>query len=138
MRRDQAEARVAEDLRANPQIERACKAILEFAASRSEEVLQHITFGALARASQLADPSLAVVAIQYLTGDRVHLLEPRFEFIDGDLIEAIEISEVNEARRNGTFYHPETGDLVTDFESKLIVHFVLSDMGKSLRNSSSV
>src|SRR5690606_19115420 len=112
-KRDAAIALVEEDLRAHPDVARACVAIIDYFARTPREALQRITFGALSTAAGYRVSSQILPAVQYLTGARVRLLEPAYFFFDchGDEI-PIEPSVVSNAHRDGRFFHPETGDEV--------------------------
>ncbi|MEL7409478.1 MAG: hypothetical protein AAFN00_21455, partial [Cyanobacteria bacterium J06558_2] len=67
-------------------------------------------------------------AIQYLCGDRTHLLELKFELIDGEESYPISYYEYNEAQKTGELVHPETGELVSSFEDKVYMFFQPSSL----------
>jgi hypothetical protein len=120
------------DLSKSPDLLRSCFAILNYICTQPEQNLQHITFGALSRAADLKNIQDVISASRYLTG--VPLLTARFEFIDDDFIEDIPVEEVSLARKDGVFYHPDRGEIVHDFESKLFMYFTLSGEWKNLHN----
>lgn len=126
--------RIEHDLERAPEVKFACLAILDFIATKGHEFVDRLTFGQLTRVAALGDVSDVVPAIQYLTGARLHLLEPRFEFIDEerDFAEEVPLDVVARARADRIFYHPHTGEPVEDFERSLFMFFVLSGAAKAI------
>lgn len=86
------------------------------------DALKHLSYASLQRSSG-ATSDVLMAAIQYLSGS-IELLEPKFEFIEEDIIEPLDVQEVQEARRTGTLYHPISGQPVEDFETHVFMHFV--------------
>lgn len=70
---------------------------------------------------------------QYITGDKAHLLEIGFEFIDEDEIYQISKHDIHEAEKTGEFYHPDRGELVDEYEKNIYTYFTLSDQCKGIR-----
>ncbi|WP_186125058.1 hypothetical protein [Burkholderia gladioli] len=128
-------ARIDEDLGQVPELRRACLAIVDYLSDDdARQHLDRVTFGMLrkiAGASQVAD---VVPAVQYLSGARLHLLDPRFEFVDVErgLTEEVSLQTVAQARADAIFYHPHTGEPVEDFERWLMMFFVLSDDARAI------
>ncbi|NMG29339.1 hypothetical protein [Aromatoleum evansii] len=120
------------DLGRDPSVRAACIAIVDYLAGQPVQNLQHITFGALGRMAGTTSLAEIMPAIRYLTGAALPLLDPQFEFIDGEFIEPLSTTEVAEARGSGIFYHPESGEQVADFATKIFMHFSLSEEGKGL------
>ena len=106
-----------------------CLKILDFISSEKKENLNHITFRKLFELSN--GPSMPTVtsAAQYLTGDRAQLLDIAFEFCSKSLIYPLTIDEVCTARSAGEFKHPITGELVDDWEHKILIYFILGVNG---------
>lgn len=123
-----------EDLSKTPELLTVCRAILNYICRQPEQNLRHITFGALSRAANLDNIQDVIPASRYLIGARVPLLTPHFEFIEDDFIEDIPLENVAAARQEGAFYHPDKGELVADFESKLFMYFTVSPQGQEVRN----
>jgi hypothetical protein len=117
---------IKKDMARTPETGSACIAILEFIAKQDLQFVKRLTFGQLMRVAGLSDPADVLPAVQYLTGARLHLLDPRFEFIDvtTDYIEEVDLDVVAQARADSVFYHPHSGEPVADFESALFMFFV--------------
>ncbi len=93
----------------------------------------HITYGSLQRAIEVAYEERELLkAIQYLCGERTHLLEARFELIDNDDYFDISNSELTNARQTGQLIHPENGEIVSDFEDKVVMYFQPSSLVQSI------
>ena len=118
---------IKEDLAHAPDLLKTCGLVVDYLFSQPVQNLQHITFGILSRAANLSKKEDVIAAVQYLCGDRAGLLAPKFEFIEDDFIETISNSDVAIARKQGFFYHPERGELVNDFESKIFMYFELNE-----------
>ncbi len=74
-----------------------------------------------------------MMAIQYLCGDRVQLLDVKFKLIENDNFFDISNSELKEARETGELVHPETGELIKDYEEKVYIYFQPSSIVRSLQ-----
>ena len=111
------------DLAASPDLCRACHSIVDFIAKKSDQHLQHLTFGILTKVSG-GSQELGSRAISYLAGDRAQTLQMCFEFIDDrDQIYPLTTNEIQIARKTGSFIHPETGEAVPDFEKHIYIYF---------------
>lgn len=126
-------ARIDEDLGRIPEVRRACLAIVEYL-SDNQGPLDRVTFGMLSKIAGTPEVTDVLPAVQYLSGSRLHLFDPRFEFIDVDRGSADEVplDEVARARSEQKFYHPRTGEPVENFEEWLMMFFVLSEEARSL------
>ena len=118
--------KMREDLNNSPKLLEACLNILDYVCSQPKQNLRHITFGALSLAANLQNTKDVIPASHYLIKDGVSLLIPKFEFIEDDFIEDVSLEEIAEARKTGAFYHPDKGEPVKDFESKLFMYFTLN------------
>jgi hypothetical protein len=136
--KDVAIARIEEDLGRSPEVRRACLAIVEYFSLQNKGYLERITFGQLSKIAGLGDVADILPSVEYLSGGRLHLLDPRFEFIDqeSDYIEELSVEDVAQARDDSVFYHPKTGEPVPNFEHSLFMFFVLSDDARSLGHAS--
>lgn len=138
---DRAEAHelIDHDLASIPEVRSACLAILDFLSNVDPGVIQRLTFGQLMKTAGVAEPADILPAVQYLTGARLHLLEPKFEFVDAltDFVEEIPLEVVAQARAESMFIHPERGEPVENFEESLFMFFVPSERAKSLSEASS-
>ena len=112
-----------------------CVRVIDYLSTQPTQNLQHISFAALQEVSAAESLEELTLVIRYLTGASVPALELRFEFIDGDFVELVEPETVAEARTERAFFHPETGEAVSDFESKIFMHFALSKEGEELGRS---
>lgn len=127
MKKHEAIERIEEDLRARPETMRLCLAIVEYLSSKPTDALRRVSPGLLRQYAGLADSRALLPAIQYLTGDQLHLLQPQFVFILGDYEAEVSLDEVAEARETREFYHPDRGELVPDFEKALHMYFTVGD-----------
>lgn len=95
--------RIRSDLQ-DPDLLRACEAILEVLQRTTHENLIHITYGQF---RDLGMPNHAIVrSLHYLAGD-VGLLEMRFEFItESEEIFEIPLSDIQENEKFQRFYDP--------------------------------
>lgn len=126
MLKEEAVRLIENDFDSRPDLVRAGLSLLEYLYGSPPEVLKHITFGSLARASGLQSQRDILSIAQYLCGARLRLLDPVWEFIDEDEIESLTVEDVGEAHRTRVFYHPRTGELVEDFDRKFYCFFALS------------
>jgi hypothetical protein len=115
---------IYEDWGESPQSE-ICIAVLNYLLSVPVHTLQHITYGSLriVVGSQYSNQDM-LKAIQYLCGDCINLLEAKFELIenDNDIFE-LSNDEVSLAKETGKLFHPETGELVSNFKEKVFMYF---------------
>lgn len=123
---------IYEDWGTKPQ-SRICVAILEYLLRINKSSSFHITYGSLKKAVGIVfDDKDMLMAIQYLCGDRIHLLEAKFELIDNEINIDISNSALKEAREIGELVNPENGELVSDFEDKVIMYFQPSSLVASI------
>ncbi|PZD71055.1 hypothetical protein C1752_08258 [Acaryochloris thomasi RCC1774] len=110
----------------SPQSE-ICISILEYLIKNRNNVLSHITFGSLKNIAKNDFCAAEILeATQYLCGERVKLLEQKFELIqDGENFD-LSNDEVMTARKSGILIHPETGEEIHDFEDQVFIYFVPS------------
>lgn len=127
-----ATATISRDFGSVPRVRDMCVRVVDYLSTQPSQNLQHISFAALQEVSAAESLEELTVVIRYLTGASVPALDLRFEFIDGDLVELLEPETVSEARTEKVFFHPETGEEVSDFESKIFMHFALSKEGEEL------
>lgn len=117
---------IEDDFKNHPHIIYACKTILNYIYNtKNPQTLHHLTFQFLANLVKLNENDL-MITINYLCGGRVPALTPEFSFIDETTDEEINSSEINQARKEGVFYHPNTGDPVDDFENHIYIYFSCS------------
>jgi hypothetical protein len=107
---------------------RLCINIVDYISSFPPGRIDMLTFGTLAKAAgkDHVDNEL-MQALAILTGSRVAALDPRALLVDEDETEhEIAPEELAEARATGQLIHPETGEQVFEYESKVIPFFVPS------------
>ena len=113
-----------------------CIARFDFLRCSNIQNLSHITYGSLRKVvGKSYDNRDLLTAVQYLCGDRTHLLEAKFELIDNDNYFEISDDEMTEARETGQLLHPETGKLIRNFEDKVFIYFQPSSVVKTLLNN---
>jgi hypothetical protein len=123
---------IKNDWGSNPQ-SLICLKILNYLLQISNNSSFHITYGSLKRVAEIAcNEKELLTAIQYLCGERTHLLEARFELVDKDDYFDISNSELKTARETGKLIHPENGEIVSDFEDKVVMYFQPSSLVKSI------
>lgn len=66
-------------------------------------------------------------ALNYISSDRVGVLNTVFLFVDGEYTSVVEPEYLKEAINDG-FFHPETGEPVSDFDSKIRMVFKVSNL----------
>jgi hypothetical protein len=115
-----------------------CMKILEYLEGTDLLTICHISIGSFRQIisttelEEIADNGLILLALQYLSGDKVHLLDIKFEFINED-DESYEVSksELSHAKAVGSLVHPETGETICDFEEKVFIYFQPSSLAKA-------
>ncbi|WP_299806635.1 hypothetical protein [Tardiphaga sp.] len=102
-----------------------CMRILDFVESTPQNELHFLTFTTLCRAAGRTNIDVELLAaINILTGSRLALLDAHAMFIDEDENEhELSPEEIAEARETGTLVHPETGEIVGDYERYLVPFF---------------
>jgi hypothetical protein len=126
---------IKEDWDSKPQAD-ICIDILDYLLRVPTQNLLHISYGSLKKIiSQRVEESDLLMAIQYLSGERTPILEVRFEFIEDDEIYSLPNSEIKLARETGQLVHPETGELIDDFEDKTYMYFEPSQLAKEIKKS---
>jgi hypothetical protein len=114
---------VVEDWGNKPQAD-ICISIINYLYKRIDNPPSHITHGFLRKVAgnHYQDDDL-LLAVQYLCGARLKLLEAKFEFIEDEEVFELSNNEVKQAQRTGFIIHPKTGEQVKSFEDKVFVYF---------------
>jgi hypothetical protein len=108
--------------------------LLDFVVHLPEGETRLLTMPMLARGIGLnrVDPDL-LTAITILVSSRLELLQPRAMLIEDDEQEfEVGPSELSAARAEGALVHPESGELIPDFEDKLYPFFVPTERLKAI------
>lgn len=112
----------------DPPIIRLCLRLVDFVASLPEEHARMLTFRTLSRAAgknQIDEELLRALTI--LVSSRVAALDAHALLVDEDGTEnELEPVVLADARASGELIHPETGEPVPEFETKVIPFFVPS------------
>jgi hypothetical protein len=127
---------IREDWGDKPQSE-ICIEILTYLELEKPQNLYHITHGNL---RQIVDSRYEDIqiwkAVQYLCGDRTHVLEMKFELIDEDEnIVELSSSDISNAEECGYLIHPETGEEVNNYKNKVYTYFEPSNLMNTLIGS---
>lgn len=128
--KEQILRQIREDWGEKPQ-SKVCALILDYLLRVPVKQLAHITYG---RLRNVIDPKYDdtdfLLAVQYLIGDRTKLLEVKFELMEDDDSFPCPLpdSEVKLAQETGELYHPETGEIVNDYEDKVFMYFKPSSL----------
>jgi hypothetical protein len=115
-----------------------CEKIFNYLLSRPVNQLKHLTHGSLKVAIGEYRSDVDVLrAIQYLCGDRTHVLSLHFEFLD-DENNYFELGydDIREAKITGKLVHPETGEYIENFEDKVLMYFTPSSLIQEVINGS--
>jgi hypothetical protein len=112
-----------------PDVRNACMKIVEYLIKSDLSKINYLNYGDLLEITQ--DQVNLLPAVQYLTGDRLKLLNIKFELITDD-DESIDIapSTINQAKAVGVLEHPETGEEICNFEEKVFIYFQPSSLAK--------
>ncbi len=124
--------KIHEDWGQKPQSE-ICIMILDYLLRVNTNHALHITYGSLRKiVNNTYKDNELLTAVQYLCGDRTHLLDAKFELIENDNYFDLPNSEVNFARATGQLSHPETGELISNFEERVFIYFRPSSLVNSI------
>ena len=111
-------------------LECLCREIVDFLVSEQAKPLKHITYITLVNGSQLRFDSVEdrvqlLKVTDYLSSHRLHLLDMHFQFIESDSSEPVLVDdeEISHALHTGEFYHPQSGQLVEDYNRFLFPFF---------------
>lgn len=120
---------IEKDFRSDPEACRACQSVIEYICSSPKDNLRHIAFFNLKKAIGTQDDSMVINVARYFSGDSLPIINICFEFIENDFIEQVSFDEFRRTQSENKYYHPETGELVKDFEEKIFMYFSLSALG---------
>lgn len=107
-----------------------CREIVDFLTSEDAKSLKHITYITLVNGTDLNTDNDAVKVMllkvtDYLSSNRLHLLNMHFQYIESDDSEPIPIddADLSQALFSGKFYHPASGKLVENYNHYLFPYF---------------
>ncbi|WP_313714467.1 hypothetical protein [Atlantibacter hermannii] len=125
-------SKIEQDL-SGPVVE-LCREVVDFLTSEDARPLKHITYftlvnGAKNSFAEYEEKILLVKVTDYLSSNRLHLLNMHFQFIESDESEPVPIDddELSHALHTGEFYHPESGELVENYDHFLFPYFTPSE-----------
>lgn len=103
-----------------------CLAIIDFISSHPADQTRMLTFKTILSAvKREAVDEHVLAAINVLANTRIHVLDTHAMLVDDDDEEhEIDPDRLAAAQKSGELFHPETGDLVPDFEAKIFPYFV--------------
>jgi hypothetical protein len=103
--------------------------IIDFLSKHTDAA--HIPFSQffeIARENQIGDNDVVANIVNYLTGTHLNLLNTGFEYIDGDIVEQLEPSQVKAAKYNNI--NPLTGETDDEIGDKIFMFFLPSELAK--------
>lgn len=111
-------------------VKSVCLQILCFLLSEDASNLKHITFKTIITGTKIDLSSeksnlYLIKATDYLSSNKLHLLNMQFQFIENDDSDPIHIEndDISLALDSGEFYHPETGILLENFNNFIYPYF---------------
>jgi hypothetical protein len=124
--------KITADWGSKPQ-SKICMAILDYLLNSNTNDSAHITYNLLQESVKKSEQAASEdrdlwIAIQYLCGERVHLLDAKFELVDNGVSFPISSSLLNDARKTGKLAHPKNSKLISDFEDKVFIYFQPSSL----------
>lgn len=124
MNLDHALSIIAEDIRP-AEDQRAVFRLVEYVFTNKKDI-KHLTYSAIAQLADVRQPEKLLRMAQYLSGERVKILEMRFELIIDDCITPLDDETIYYAETTGLLIHPETGHSVEDYSRYVYPYFVPS------------
>jgi hypothetical protein len=131
--RQQIIEQIKQDWGDQPQSE-ICSSIFKYLLNLKNQNYFHITYGSLRSVvGGNYEDCIMLICIQYLCGERTHLLNTNFELVDDDENRfEITDTELKIAQSTGQFIHPETGELINNFENQICIYFQPSQLVKNI------
>lgn len=102
---------------------KVCLNIVKYIQDTKLTQLEHITYNTLFQVSQSRSEKELLLAINYLTGGKAHVLDAAYELFYGGFPLQIEKSYLKQAMDEGTFAHPDTGEEIENYQSLIQVYF---------------
>lgn len=116
---------VSEDFSSSEELQ-AYVRLVEYVYAHHDKIT-HLSYSFLAQIMQVNRPDILLQATQYFSGERVKLLQMKFELIIGDDVYRLENSDVYEAEVSGELTHPHTGDSIPGYQQYVFPFFVPAD-----------
>lgn len=107
-----------------PEVARICASIADMIAADQSDARLHLTFSLLKKQTQPQNDQALMAAVQFLVGAQADILEMCFEFVDeNEQYYPLSTATVASAKRSGQLEHPDTGEVISDFASSILVYF---------------
>ncbi|MCG9537396.1 hypothetical protein [Providencia huaxiensis] len=110
----------------------ACNSILDYICISEKDNLKHLPIYKINKIIKNKESSFTFNVINFLSGEQFPIFNVCFEFVDGDFIEQVDHETLVYSQINNVYYHPETGESVQDYESKIFMYLSLSDFGREI------
>ena len=124
MKLDYALATIAEDIRPSEN-QKVFACLAEYVFAHKKEI-KHLTYSSIAKVIGTQRPEMLLQVAQYLSGERVKLLEMKFELIIDDNIIPLDDETVYHAEITGSLIHPDTGYPDKDYDRYIYPYFIPS------------
>lgn len=124
MNLDHALSIIAEDIRPTED-QQAIFRLAEYIFAHKKDI-KHLTYSAIAQLVDVRGPEKILRIAQYLSGERVKILEMKFELIIDDCITPLDDETVYHAETTGSLIHPDTGYPVENYSHHVYPYFVPS------------
>lgn len=116
-------ARISEDW-GNLSESSICFKIVTFIFQDYSKNVSSLTYQRLAQIAASGENNAALLrSIQYLCGDRVPVLEMKFELFDNNNHYQISAAEIKEAETTNYLIHPNTGEIFEDYKDKVLIYY---------------
>jgi hypothetical protein len=99
--------------------------LVEYVYARHKKI-EHLSYTQISKVMQIDRPDVLLRAAQYFSGERVKLLQMKFELIFENSIFLLGSEAVHDAEETGELIHPVTGNPVPNYEQHVFPFFVPS------------
>jgi hypothetical protein len=124
MKLENALSIIADDIRdAEEQEVLLCLAKYLFANNKE---IKHLTYSNIAQVTGSKQPETLLRITQYLAGERVKLLDMKFELIIDEDITPLDEETMYHAETTGDLVHPDTGRTVENYDQFVYPYFIPS------------
>lgn len=117
-------SKIAEDIRP-AEDQQAVFRLAEYIFAHKKDI-KHLTYYAISQVVDIKRPEKLLQIAQYLSGERVKLLEMKFELIIDDCVTQLDDETVYHAETTGSLIHPETGYPVENYTRYVYPYFIPS------------
>lgn len=110
----------------------ACDLILNYICNTEKDNLKHIPINKINKIIKSDGVGFTLKVASFLSGEQFPVFNICFEFIDGEFIEQVDHETFLYSQKNNVYYHPETGEPVNNYESKIFMYLSLSNYGREI------